>query len=253
MDSYYRNGELIDHKVKADEAIAAARKEGVEVEKVLVWRRHPGEYGSKSPMVEGRDFFVDELLEDYRGSAGRAGVDAGGGATVFDVHERHDWSAEGLPALDRRLSVLRDRHLALLPGHPSGRYVLVLCGHRLDHRPLLHRLRAAVARDDERDVRGGAGLSGRRAAVADRGAAGGEHLPYRADDDPDAAQAGAGGAREVRLSLQAHDDGRRADRARRLALVLPLRRQGQGGDRRYLVADRERRLFGQHAARRCSR
>ena len=67
MDAYYRNGELIDHKVKADEAIAAAREEGVEVEKVLVWRRHPGQYGSKSPMVEGRDFFVDELLEDYRG------------------------------------------------------------------------------------------------------------------------------------------------------------------------------------------
>ena len=67
MDGYYRNGELIDHKVKADEAIAAAREEGVEVEKVLVWRRHPGGYASESPMVEGRDFFVDELLEDYRG------------------------------------------------------------------------------------------------------------------------------------------------------------------------------------------
>ncbi|MGZ8803503.1 MAG: acetate--CoA ligase [Mycobacterium sp.] len=66
MDSYYRNGELIDHKAKADEAVAVARSDGVEVEKVLVWRRHPGEYGSQSPMVEGRDFFVDELLEDYR-------------------------------------------------------------------------------------------------------------------------------------------------------------------------------------------
>jgi acetyl-CoA synthetase len=67
MDAYYRNGELIDHKGKADEAIAVAREEGVEVEKVLVWRRHPGEYGSQSPMVEGRDFFIDELLEGYRG------------------------------------------------------------------------------------------------------------------------------------------------------------------------------------------
>jgi acetyl-CoA synthetase len=67
MDAYYRNGELIDHKAKADEALAAARAEGFEVEKVLVWRRHPGAYGSKSPMVEGRDFFVDELLSDYRG------------------------------------------------------------------------------------------------------------------------------------------------------------------------------------------
>ncbi len=67
IDGYYRNGELIDHKAKADEAVAVAREEGVEVEKVLVWRRRPGEYASQSPMVEGRDFFVDELLEDYRG------------------------------------------------------------------------------------------------------------------------------------------------------------------------------------------
>src|SRR5947209_2176914 len=67
IDAYYRNGDLMDHKVKADEAIEAARKEGTEVEKVLVFRRHPGEYHSESPMVEGRDFFVDELLERYEG------------------------------------------------------------------------------------------------------------------------------------------------------------------------------------------
>src|SRR5919197_187342 len=67
MDGYYRNGELIDHKAKADEAVETAREQGVEVEKVLVWRRHPGEYASERPMVEGRDFFVDELLEDHRG------------------------------------------------------------------------------------------------------------------------------------------------------------------------------------------
>jgi acetyl-CoA synthetase len=67
MDGYYRNGELIDHKEKADAALAAAREEGQEIEKVLVWRRHPGKYASNSPMVEGRDFFVDELLENYRG------------------------------------------------------------------------------------------------------------------------------------------------------------------------------------------
>jgi len=68
MDGYYRNGELIDHKAKADEALAAAREEGAEVDMVLVWRRHAGEYASNSPMVEGRDFFIDELLEDYRGT-----------------------------------------------------------------------------------------------------------------------------------------------------------------------------------------
>jgi acetyl-CoA synthetase len=67
MDGYYRNGEMVDHKAKADEAIAEARKQGREVDKVLVWRRHPGQYASEYPMVAGRDFFVDELLENYRG------------------------------------------------------------------------------------------------------------------------------------------------------------------------------------------
>ncbi len=68
MDGYYRNGELVDHKAKADEAVAIAGKLGVEVDKVLVWRRHPGRYVSQAPMSEGRDLFVDELLKDHRGA-----------------------------------------------------------------------------------------------------------------------------------------------------------------------------------------
>jgi acetyl-CoA synthetase len=67
IDAYYRNGDLIDHKVKADEAVEAAKKEGIEIEKILVFRRIPGEYHSESEMVEGRDYFVDELLERYQG------------------------------------------------------------------------------------------------------------------------------------------------------------------------------------------
>ena len=67
MDGYYRAGQMTDHKVKADEAIAAAAKEGQEVDKVLVWRRRPGQYASQTPMADGRDFFVDELLPRYAG------------------------------------------------------------------------------------------------------------------------------------------------------------------------------------------
>src|SRR6266542_3864145 len=67
MDGYYRGGKLSDHKVKADEAIAAASQEGQEVDKVLVWRRHPGQYASQTPMVEGRDVLVDELLAGHQG------------------------------------------------------------------------------------------------------------------------------------------------------------------------------------------
>jgi acetyl-CoA synthetase len=67
MDAYYRNGELLDHKIKADQAVAYAEANGVKVDKVLVWRRYPGKYSSPTPMVEGRDYFVDELLKPYRG------------------------------------------------------------------------------------------------------------------------------------------------------------------------------------------
>jgi len=68
MDGYYRAGSLTDHKVKADEAVAEAKNQGQEVDKVLVWRRHPGQYASQTPMVEGRDFFVDELLPEHSGT-----------------------------------------------------------------------------------------------------------------------------------------------------------------------------------------
>ena len=67
MDAYYRNGDLLDHKVKADEAVAQAEQGGLKVDKVLVWRRYAGRDSSSTPMVEGRDFYVDELLPEYRG------------------------------------------------------------------------------------------------------------------------------------------------------------------------------------------
>jgi len=66
-DSYYRSGKLIDHKAAAEIAIETAARDGVKIEKVLVWRRHPGKNGSASPMVKGRDYFIDEVLKDFRG------------------------------------------------------------------------------------------------------------------------------------------------------------------------------------------
>ncbi|WP_236794418.1 acetate--CoA ligase [Amycolatopsis sp. GM8] len=67
MDGYYRNGQLADHKAKADEAVAEAAKQGQQVDKVLVFRRHRDRYSSPTPMVEGRDVFVDDILPEFRG------------------------------------------------------------------------------------------------------------------------------------------------------------------------------------------
>ena len=67
MDGYYRAGSITDHKVKADEAVAEAARQDQDVDKVLVWRRMAGEYHSDTPMVDGRDFFVDEVIGKYAG------------------------------------------------------------------------------------------------------------------------------------------------------------------------------------------
>jgi acetyl-CoA synthetase len=67
MDGYYRNGTLLDHKGKADEAVRVAADQGHTVDKVLVWRRYRERYASETPMVEGRDYFADELLQNYGG------------------------------------------------------------------------------------------------------------------------------------------------------------------------------------------
>ena len=67
IDGYYRSGAMTDHKEKADLAVATAKKEGQAIEKVLVWHREAGKYHSKTPMVESRDFFVEDVLKKYTG------------------------------------------------------------------------------------------------------------------------------------------------------------------------------------------
>jgi acetyl-CoA synthetase len=66
-DSYYRSGKLIDHKAAVEIAVQTAKRDGQVIDKVLVWRRYPGQYGSATPMVKGRDYFLDEVMKDHRG------------------------------------------------------------------------------------------------------------------------------------------------------------------------------------------
>jgi len=67
MDGYYRNGKLLDHKVNADIAVAAAAKEGQTIDKVLVWRRLRDRSASETPMVAGRDHSMNDVLKAYAG------------------------------------------------------------------------------------------------------------------------------------------------------------------------------------------
>ena len=67
MDGYYRNGKLIDHKVNADIAVKAAAKEGQTVDKVLIWRRFRDKSATSAPLVQGRDYIMDDVLRQYAG------------------------------------------------------------------------------------------------------------------------------------------------------------------------------------------
>ena len=67
-DGYWRNGNMIDHKsASVETALDTARAEGQTVDKVLVWRRYPDKTVSRAPMAKGRDYYVDEVLKDFRG------------------------------------------------------------------------------------------------------------------------------------------------------------------------------------------
>jgi acetyl-CoA synthetase len=67
-DAYYRSGTLLDHKQNADIAVDLAGKDGQTVDKVLVWQRYPGKASAPTPMVEGRDYFANDVLKDYYGA-----------------------------------------------------------------------------------------------------------------------------------------------------------------------------------------
>ena len=64
-DAYYRSGTLIDHKEKADIAYEEALKEGQKLERILIWQRYPGKYSAGTPLVEGRDFIINDVINKY--------------------------------------------------------------------------------------------------------------------------------------------------------------------------------------------
>ncbi len=66
-DAYYRSGTLLDHKQNADIACDLAEKDGQKVDTVLVWQRYNGKISSPTPMVEGRDVFVNDKLTEFYG------------------------------------------------------------------------------------------------------------------------------------------------------------------------------------------
>ena len=233
---------MIDHKAAAEIAFEISAKEGQKSTRCSSGAGTAARSLVDTDVVQGRDYLVDEVLKNYRGEIVEP-VSMDAEAPLFLMYTSGSTGKpKGCQHRTGGYLAYVDRHIEIHSGHSSRRRLLVHGRHRLDHGPLLHRVRAAGAGCDERDLRRRAELSRRGAAVAHRRAAGRQHLPHLADRHPHAAQSRTRRAGQVQLPLQAHDDGRRADRAGSLALVLRRRRQARSGDRRHVVADRNGRL-----------
>jgi hypothetical protein len=154
---------------------------GRSIQKVLVWQRYPGRNSAKSPLIEGRDFVVNETLSVFRHRQVDP-VSMPAEDPLFLMYtEWHHRKAEGLSAQHRRVSRLRRGNFEIHPGHPSRGCVLVHGRHRLDHRSFLYRLWAACAGCLVGGVRGSIPMLG---VVADRSGARCQYLSHVPDGNP---------------------------------------------------------------------
>jgi len=105
-------------------------KDGQGIDKGPVWRRYPGKYSSDTPMIMGRDFFVDEVLKEYANHTVEP-VSLDSEAPLFLMYTSGTTgkprAASTAPAGISLMSPPRQ----VLSGHSSRRRLLVHGRHRL--------------------------------------------------------------------------------------------------------------------------
>ena len=171
----------------------------------------------------------------------RARADGGHGPALRVVHLRDDRPAQRCPPFDGRLSRRRrDDPSADLRREGSGP-VLVHRGHRLGHRPHVHRLRPARERRDVVPVRGRAGLASTGPVLVDHRVVRCHDPVYRAHGDPRVHALGRRVAEETRpVDPPPPRDRRRTDQSGGVAMVSQDDRRRSLSDRRHVVADGDR-------------
>ena len=234
QDEAWRRGSTVPLKRTADEAMAAAP--GIKTRPGRPPHRERGADAGGARRLAARARRLRRPGELPARADGRRG------SPLPDVHVRHDREAEGDRAHDGRLPRRRRRDppLHLRPQAGDGR-LLVRGRHRLDHRPQLHRLRAALQRRDLGALRGHARLPGQGSVVVDRRALRRHDPLHRAHCDPRPHEVGAGARAEARsLFAAAARYGRRADQPGGVDVVPGARRRRPLSGRRHVVADRDR-------------
>ena len=247
MDAYHRAGNLLDHKEKADIAVKEAANLGQQVEKVLIWQRHPGKYSSPTKLVEGRDVIVNDLLKKFRGKR----VEPAQMPAEAPLFLMYTSGTTGRPkgcqhSIGGYLAYVAWTSKFIQDIHPEDVYWCMadigwITGHSyIVYGPLA--LAASSVVYEGVPTHPDAGRPWRIAETLDVNIFHTSPTAIRAlrRDGPEEPA-------KYELSLQAHDHRRRADRARSVEVVLQHGRQGRGGHRRYVVA--ERRTAASFAAR----
>ncbi len=197
-----------------------AAKDGQKVNKVLVWQRYPGKASAPTPMVDGRDYFVNDLLKDYYGVRVDP-VPMPAEAPLFLMY------TSGTTGKPKGCQHSTGGYLAYVAGtskyvqdiHPEDVYWCMadigwITGHSyIVYGPLsLLRLHG--------DLRRRAHLSGCGTPLAHRPGPGCQHLPHRTHRHSGPAQNRPRRTRQIQLPLQTHDHRGRTHRARSVEMVL---------------------------------
>ena len=239
-DASYRRGKVLPLKATVDEALAKSPS----VEKCVVLDR----VNEAVHIEAGTRLLVARADGDGVGRFPRS-ADGLRSAALHPLHQRLDRETQGHQAHDRRLQPLREEDVSVGVRSPRRRHLLVYGRLRLGHRAQLRRLRAAVGRCDDPDVRRRAESADRKSLLgADRKVQGDRAL-HRADRDSHVHQMGRPAcdeARPVELATVGH--GRRGDQSRGVDVVSPRDRRRAVPDRRHLVADRDGRHHDEPAA-----
>jgi len=247
-DSYYRNGKKIDHKGNADIAVATAKKEGQDIDKVLVWRRYAGHNTSEAPMIMGRDFYVDEVLKDFAGQTIQP-VSQDADAPLFLMY------TSGTTGKPKGCQHRTGGYLAYVTGtaryyqdiHPEDVYwCMADIGWITGHSYIVYGPLALAATSVLYEGVPQFPDAGRPWRIAERLDV---NIFHTSPTAIRMLRKPVRRAKKVQLSFQAHDHCRRAHRAGSLEVVSRSCRQGRSRHRGHLVANRNRRLPHHHKTR----
>ena len=242
-DGQFRGGKEIPLKPVVDEALAMGGCDAVR--NVIVYKRS----GSAVPMKAPRDKWWDDVVKGQPDTASRPGSTPSIRCSSSTPRARpaSPRACSTRPAATCCWAILTMKWV--FDYKPTDVFwctadVGWVTGHTyITYGPL------ALRRDRSR-VRGRADLSGRGPLLEDDPGPQGQRVLHRADRDPLADQGGRRPAEEIRPVQPAHPRHRgRADQSRGVDVVLHHGRQRALPDRRYLVADRDRRPHDHAAAR----